>query len=96
MQLGPNPSYIWRCILWGRQVLQKGMRWRIEGGEDSRLPKPETFKPISAPTLHLDSTVASLIDSENQWNVMPIKQHFREKYAERILQIPTPSRQIPD
>ncbi|KAH9717652.1 reverse transcriptase domain-containing protein [Citrus sinensis] len=26
---GSNPSYIWRSILWGRQVLQKGIRWRI-------------------------------------------------------------------
>ncbi|KAH9680916.1 reverse transcriptase domain-containing protein [Citrus sinensis] len=32
--LGSNPSFIWRSILWGRQVISKGYRWRI-GNEDA-------------------------------------------------------------
>ena len=31
-KLGSNPYFIWRSILWGRQVLQNRMHWRIGCG----------------------------------------------------------------
>lgn len=27
--LGSNPSYIWRSLLWGRDLIQKGLCWRV-------------------------------------------------------------------
>ena len=59
----------------GRQVIDKGVRWRIGKGssilvyKDSWIPRPDTFKPISPPTLPIDTTVADLIDDENKWNM---------------------------
>ncbi|XP_075504380.1 uncharacterized protein LOC142541806 [Primulina tabacum] len=32
--LGHNPSYVWRSLLWGRELLKKGMRWRISFGRN--------------------------------------------------------------
>ncbi|XP_024039171.1 uncharacterized protein LOC112097822 [Citrus clementina] len=29
-KLGSNPSFVWRSVLWGRDVLQKGLRWMID------------------------------------------------------------------
>lgn len=67
-RVGSNPSFIWKSILWGRQVIKNGARWRIKKGsnilvhKDSWLPRPDTFKPISPPTLPMETTVAKLID----------------------------------
>ncbi|KAL9453009.1 hypothetical protein AB3S75_008744 [Citrus x aurantiifolia] len=68
---GSNLPFIWRSILWGRQVIQKGARWRIGNGnnilvyKDNWIPRPDTFKPISLPSLPIDTTVADLMDDEN-------------------------------
>lgn len=58
---GSNPSFIWRSICWGTQVLNKDVRWRIRNRKkilvykDNRLPKPDTFKPISPRILPEDA-----------------------------------------
>ncbi|XP_019189997.1 PREDICTED: uncharacterized protein LOC109184451 [Ipomoea nil] len=36
-QLGRNPSYIWRSILAGQEVLKKGVAWRIGDGLDTKI-----------------------------------------------------------
>lgn len=36
---GCNPSFIWRSILWGRQILHKGVRWRLETEKKCRSSK---------------------------------------------------------
>ena len=47
-----NPSYIWRSIMWGRQVIHNGHRWRIGNREKisvyrgNWIPRPLTFKPL--------------------------------------------------
>lgn len=51
-----------------------GIRWCIGNGKriavykDKWLLKPDTFKPISPPTLHVDTIMGNLINTENQWD----------------------------
>ncbi|KAH9717651.1 reverse transcriptase domain-containing protein [Citrus sinensis] len=95
---GSNPSYIWRSILWGRQVLQKGIRWRIGSGEkiqicrDNWIPRPETFKPISTQNVAADASVADLISLGNSWDQRKVRQWFMDEDAAKILRIPLPRR----
>ena len=97
-RLGSKPSFIWRSVLWGRQVIQKGSRWRIGNGENVKvyksnwIPGPSTFRPISAPTMAPDTTVAELIDSEQHWKEKLICDHFRAEDAKAISQILLPRR----
>ena len=96
--LGSKLSFVWRSIVWGRQVVHKGARWRIGNGQNvlvygnNWIPRPTTFKPISAPSMGTDTTVAELIDEKQQWREDLILQHFRPEDAEAIMQIPLPKR----
>lgn len=94
-KLGSNPSFVWRSILWGRQLLHKGLRWRIDNGEQLCIYKsnwilePETLKPFSPQILPSYFVVADLI-SNQQWKEDVIVQIFMKEDAERILTIPLP------
>lgn len=101
-KIGNKPSFIWRSLLWGREVIETGSRWRIGSGKDVFiynhiwLPRPKTFKPFSPQSLPIQSKVADLIKEKGQWKKQLIRQHFIEEDAECILSIPLPENQIED
>ncbi|KAH9685373.1 reverse transcriptase domain-containing protein [Citrus sinensis] len=96
-KVGSNPSFIWRSILWGSQVIKKGVRWRIGDGKnvlvykDNWIPRLATFQPISPKTLPPETVVADLINSENKWRADKLEQHFMKEDIEAILKILLPS-----
>lgn len=61
--------------------------------KDNWLLRPNTFKPISSPTLPIDITVAGLIDEENRWDETKPNQHFIREDTEVIVKIPLPINQ---
>lgn len=89
---GSSPSYIWQSILWGSDLLQSGIRWRVGDGcnilvyFDKWLPTPTTFQTISPPSLPLNTRVCDLI-SGGFWDIQRIRAHFLDKDAEAILSI---------
>lgn len=91
-----NPSFIWRSFLWGRQVLQKGIRWRRGNGEKIQIqarnwiPRLTTFRPIRMPSLHLEAKVSELILPNQLWNESLIEQNFTRVDAEIIKRILLP------
>lgn len=93
---GSNPPFLWRSILWGRQILQKGTRWRVEKGEKIQIqssnwtPRPTTFRPVVMLPLPVEAKVSALIDPNHQWNVGLIDQNFVKEDVERIKRIPLP------
>ena len=75
-KLDSNPSYAWRRIMTGLEVIRRGTRWRVENGdlihiwEDKWLPTPMIYKVISPPKLFDNfPMVSALIDKESKrWN----------------------------
>ena len=102
----PQPrssSFTWRSIMYGKELLLKGIIWRIGDGkciriikdhwvQESHLLKPTVFIPE-------DLKVHSLIDGTTcSWNEEVVRLCFKEDDAEKILQIPlclTPCEDFP-
>ncbi|KAL5564839.1 hypothetical protein UlMin_028003 [Ulmus minor] len=63
-------SYVWKSILWGRNLVARGIRWRVGDGRsisvyNSRwIPTPHSFLVSSLRTLPADSLISSL------WNYL--------------------------
>lgn len=66
---GSNSSFVWKSILWGRHVLQRGIRGdKIKIYSSNWLPRPMAFKPIVRSTLPADTRVSELIGPNHRWN----------------------------
>ncbi|CAL9026263.1 unnamed protein product [Prunus brigantina] len=93
-RVGTNPSFIWRSLHWGKELLNKGLRWRVGNGEsikvytDKWLPVPSLFRIMSSPQLSLSTRVCDLFTSSGQWNVPLLKDIFWDEEVDAILQIP--------
>ncbi|KAF7839015.1 ribonuclease H [Senna tora] len=94
--LGSNPSFTWRSILHGREVLKKGLIRRIGDGVKTNLfntqwiPSIENFSsPYTNQQMGLDATVNMLFMQDSKtWNVPLIMQNFEPTIAKAILSIP--------
>ena len=95
-QLGPKPSYTWRSLLAGRNVLEKGLRWSVGNGQSVRiwddrwLPTLKSFKVVSPRLQELNGTmVESLLDlAAGGWNKNLIRDMFLPFESKAILSIP--------
>ena len=91
-----SPSYTWRIIFKGLEVIQKGTQWRVDNGkliiiwEDKWLPTPTTYKVIFPPQPFDDfPMVFALIDEDTKrWKVDTLKSLFLPFEVETILNIP--------
>ncbi|KAM6576935.1 hypothetical protein CsatB_028772 [Cannabis sativa] len=91
--IGHSPSLTWQSISWGKELLVKGLRYKVGNGNhiDSKLdpwiPGFNEFKPVS----YLGSNslpVSSFITEERVWNVPMLNRFFQPIDSDRILTIP--------
>ncbi|OMO62153.1 reverse transcriptase [Corchorus capsularis] len=93
--LGSNPSFVWRSLMAGREVLKKGCRWRIGDGmsvdiwRDEWLNNPPAFRPTPRPgTICQSNPVSVLFDDQGQWDVDLVRELFVDDDVARILSVP--------
>ncbi|KAL5768624.1 hypothetical protein ACOSQ2_015407 [Xanthoceras sorbifolium] len=95
VKLGWRPSFIWRSLLWGREILGEGIRWKVGNGEnisiydDCWLPKPYFSKILSPKYLPKGVSVSELI-SNGWWNEDIVRRYFIAEEAKLILSILLP------
>ena len=89
-------SYAWKSILRGRDIIQRGARWRVGNGEKINiwrqrwLPrKHPPYLPICPIQDFENSTVSCLIDqSTQQWRADLVDGLFNEEDAELVKSVP--------
>ncbi|XP_019178261.1 PREDICTED: uncharacterized protein LOC109173479 [Ipomoea nil] len=101
-QMGHNPSYLWRSIMAGQELLKRGAARRIGNGEGSKIWEWPWLADTIHPRLttscinHLrDQPVASLLTSQGTWDVAILHGLFTPKDVPRILATPL-SPTLPD
>ncbi|KAF4348261.1 hypothetical protein G4B88_002662, partial [Cannabis sativa] len=95
MLIGRSPSYIWKSIIWGRELLLKGLRKKVGTGDtilvfkDPWLPRPFSFKPTSFNHSHSNLLVKELMaETRIGWNVDLLRVLFNEADQQCIGSIP--------
>ncbi|XP_060974670.1 uncharacterized protein LOC133039749 [Cannabis sativa] len=89
---GTLPSLTWQSICDGRELLIKGLRWKIGLGNsvkcvsDPWLSGNTTFRPYTY-SGDLDFTVEYYISPDRRWDLNLLRQHFGQIDIDRILSI---------
>jgi len=72
--LGRQPSYAWRSIIQARDVMERGLGWRVGNGEFIRIWRDKWLPPPNPILIHnplqgldRDSRVSKLIDPHTRW-----------------------------
>lgn len=90
-KIGSNPSFIWRSMMWGRELLESGLFWRIGDGKSVNLFGdrwiPSMHNKLSPVSVLEDTEVSSLIGS-HRWNESLVRETCLPYIAQNILNIP--------
>lgn len=102
-ELGQSPSRIWRSIIDGRDVLERGLIKRIGTGEGTNiwntnwLPRNGLLRPVECVLRDPPQNVCELIDQVSvAWDTKKVKAAFLPMDVEAILNIPICTRRQDD
>ena len=104
IRAGPNCSWGWRSILWGRDLLSKGLVWNVENSKTIKIFKDQWIPEMDNPlVLHpsancfSDFRVSHFInDSTKSWRIPLLKCFYPDNVISRITSIHNPSFDLAD
>lgn len=97
-----SDSYLWKSFLWGRELLRKGLRWRISNGRrvrvfhDPWVPNMEGFMVAGRSGSMRELSVSDLITDVGGWKEGVLNELFNEDERVAILNIPLVASQAQD
>lgn len=89
-----NPSFIWRSLIWSRDVLDEGLVWKIGNGESINIRKDkwittnDSGKISSSLPLNNITKVSDLLLSPTSWDIHKLKMLFLPFEVEVIIRTP--------
>lgn len=91
---GFRPSYAWRSIVFGRELLQKGLIKSIGNGQsslvwlDKWIMDEDPRRPVNKQILYdVNLRVKDLLDQNNNWRLEMLVDLFPENEVKRILDL---------
>lgn len=91
--LGSNPSFVWRSIVWSRDIIRRGLCWRVGNGKsisvisDPWIPGIAGFRSNHSAISNHSTKVDTLINTNGMWNESLIRFLFIPVEAESIMDI---------
>lgn len=92
--LGSSPSFTWRSLFWGKELLTHGLIWRVRSGRkvsalsDRWIPSEENFKPMVGFGGLACPCVAYFIRTDWSWDREQLSEWLVHADIEDILNIP--------
>ncbi|KAM6566267.1 hypothetical protein CsatA_025395 [Cannabis sativa] len=90
--LGHSPSFVWRSICWGRELLHKGLISKIGNGQSTSTTGTHWIPGFRQHTTFdtAPPTVAAFITPTMTWNIALLERHYPPHVIDAILSIPLP------
>ncbi|XP_075675045.1 uncharacterized protein LOC142644284 [Castanea sativa] len=93
VNLGSQPSFVWRSLWATQEVVKRGIRWHVGDGEkiqiwkDKWLQNPSTYRVVTPECTSLQGgRVCDLIDGDRmEWKEGLIRQNFLPRGGRRVL-----------
>lgn len=82
--LGSNASFVWRSIMWSRDLIKKGLCWRVGNGKSLNI---SGFKSCANNVTDHSLKMSNLITNAGCWNDIEVRHLFPPSEVEAILGI---------
>uniref|UniRef100_A0A803PY78 Reverse transcriptase domain-containing protein n=1 Tax=Cannabis sativa TaxID=3483 RepID=A0A803PY78_CANSA len=98
---GHNPSFSWRSIIWGRDLLKRGLCWKVGNGQtintinDRWLPNC-TLRDSDLIAAPPSPSLSYFISPSGAWDLNKLQGHFPAFIIDHILDIPIAGHTCPD
>lgn len=78
---GSQPSYIWKSILWSRDLIRQGIRWQVGDGRSIHAFEDARINGLSAgwssvKSYELNWNMTEFIDANGSWNEVALHNVF--------------------
>lgn len=102
VNIGSNPSFIWRSILWNKDIITNGLIWKVRNGEsiharkDAWIPNLARRKISSCISYDNNVYVKDLILNVNYWDISKLNELLLSCEVDAIKRIPIVHNNSPD
>lgn len=100
--LSSNPSYIWRSMLWSRDIIREGIMWKVGNGQSINARRDVWIPSLSEgrikSNISYDSNILlkELLSSNGEWNISKANSLFLPFEVKAIQRTPIMGVDYPD